>query len=338
MADKDSLVLLAREGTQAHHLPPDVAYADFLGRFLGSEKEAAYAATLTGDGVDASNNTGIWGYANGSHTLLLRAGDLAPGTTPGTVFSQVGLATGGDGLAVGGDEHLLITAALSGPGIDSTNDTGIWAEEAGGFRLVVQEGDAVPGRPAGETFDDLIPLGSSLRGEATFFTTINGNGGASAREIWSEVGGQLHSVARSGDPAPGLPDGNTLFLRDHNHVAVNSAGQVVFSAIVLGPDANGGTLWATDPTGELKLIAKRGDEIEVAPGDVLTIGDVDDLFDQGLGDVINDRGQIVFHAKFGLPEGIFVSDAVAIPEPTTMLILLCSVGALWTPRRRTPKS
>ena len=114
--------------------------------------------------------------------------------------------------------------------------------------------------------------------------------------------------------------------------ALNSAGQTAFIADL---SDGGAGIWATDRTGVLQLIAQRGGSLEVAPGDVRTIdwlafrtGDIYyTTFDTGL----NDLGQVAFWAQFtDGTGGIFVSNAVAVPEPSTFAFAIgvCMVGAV----------
>jgi hypothetical protein len=64
--------------------------------------------------------------------------------------------------------------------------------------------------------------------------------------------------------------------------------------------------------------------LEVARGDVRTI--------EGLGLVgFNNVGQIEFHAQFtDGSEGIFISNLIAIPEPSSMLLLAFAVTTVFS--------
>jgi hypothetical protein len=114
---------------------------------------------------------------------------------------------------------------------------------------------------------------------------------------------------------------------------LNDAGQSVFSALLGGsgviPFENDLGIWAVDGLGTLQLIVRRGDSLEVMPGDHRT---VQDLFLNG----INERGQVAFWAKFQGGEGIFVSDLVAVPEPGSSMVL--TAGALLLVLRRSRRT
>ena len=75
-------------------------------------------------------------------------------------------------------------------------------------------------------------------------------------------------------------------------------------------------IWATDTSGALQLIARTGDQLEVAPGDFRTISDLDFVAATGNGDGrqsgFNNFGQLVFWASFtDGSQGVFVSNVVA---------------------------
>lgn len=97
-------------------------------------------------------------------------------------------------------------------------------------------------------------------------------------------------------------------------------------------------LWATDPHGILKLIAREGDPLQVGPNDVRTISTLQFVTHSGNGDgrnsAFNDKGQIAFSAYFtDGSSGIFVSNLVAVPEPAAILSLTITVICNMTARR-----
>jgi hypothetical protein len=125
-------------------------------------------------------------------------------------------------------------------------------------------------------------------------------------------------------------------------VELNDAGQIAFQAkLTDGTNSFGIGIWATDRAGVLQLIARTGDLLEVAPGDFRTIGGL--LFglyeptgnSDGRGSGFNNLGQLAFWSSFtDGSSGIFVSNAVAVPEPSTILLLLSVACALAASRSR----
>ena len=93
-------------------------------------------------------------------------------------------------------------------------------------------------------------------------------------------------------------------------------------------------LWAQDPKGQLKLVLRRGDQVDVdnGPGvDLRTVDFIDAGFYGSGADpphTFNDKGQILLSLQFtDGSSGLFVSNA-AVPEPTT-IALLAAAMACW---------
>src|SRR6266700_3851755 len=83
---------IALSGRQADETPTGTIFAVPKNLFDGCRPRiddagnVILAATLAGNGLDSTNNRGIWtGGANSLH-LLARSGDPAPGTEDGTVY------------------------------------------------------------------------------------------------------------------------------------------------------------------------------------------------------------------------------------------------------------
>ena len=116
---------------------------------------------------------------------------------------------------------------------------------------------------------------------------------------------------------------------------LNDADQIAYRS--------GSSLYASDRTGTFQRIAGPGDLLEVAPGDFRTISSV------GLGSyypiseprpnnstAFNNRGQLVFWATFtDGTSGIFVSNRVAIPEPSTLALGAMTLLGFFASRRAT---
>ena len=93
----------------------------------------------------------------------------------------------------------------------------------------------------------------------------------------------------------------------------------------------------------MQLIARRGDLLEVAPGDFRTISGLNLVngfsLDSGTGNSdgrpsgFNNLGQLAFQASFtDGSSGIFVSNLVAVPEPDAAASMLGSSGRRVAPQ------
>ncbi|MCH7596736.1 MAG: cadherin-like domain-containing protein, partial [Planctomycetes bacterium] len=131
--------------------------------------------------------------------------------------------------------------------------------------------------------------------------------------LYSSGLGDMGSVVSRSDVLPGMFDGERL--TKFQTMVLNAHGQLAFMA-ELSTDFDDLGIWAQDLSGDLRLIAREGGIIEVAPGDHRTIRAL--RFEGGSGNedgrssAFNDRGQVVFIAEFqDGTHGVFISDSVA---------------------------
>ena len=98
-----------------------------------------------------TNDDGIWSEGGGSGlALVAREGNAAPGVGAGVQFS--GFSSNGP-LALNSLGRTAFIGFLTGTGVNTTNQGGIWREEAGsGLALVIRAGDHAPGTGAGSQF------------------------------------------------------------------------------------------------------------------------------------------------------------------------------------------
>jgi len=132
------LALVARKGDPAPGTPAGVNFKGFnVGVMLNSAGKTAFIGSLIGTGVTSLNDRGIWSEGGGSgQALIARTGSRAPGTTAGVNFSGFGF------VALNGVGQIAFVGALTGAGVTSSKDEGIWATGYNGLlRLVVRKGD-----------------------------------------------------------------------------------------------------------------------------------------------------------------------------------------------------
>ena len=83
------LALVARKGDPAPGTAVGVNFSNFLSPVINGAGQIAFVGFLTGEGVDATNDRGIWSEGGGSGlALVARKGDPAPGTAVGVNFSN----------------------------------------------------------------------------------------------------------------------------------------------------------------------------------------------------------------------------------------------------------
>jgi hypothetical protein len=287
---------------------------------------------------------GAWSeLPQGGLRLVARSGAQVPGEPVGVLFTVNGFATTGWNNA--GETALL--AGFSGPGVGGS---GIWSEGGGhGLRTIAKAGSPAPGDPAGLKFLEFSSPVLNGAGQVAFHAFLSDNAGqlAPVGSLWIETHDRmLELVAYDGQPAPGLP-GDFRFSSFGDalgNIALNLAGQAAFSAQARsGPGDNPSFLrgiWARDLSGALRLVAHEGQMIDVDDGpaaDMRTIAQL--AFEpfsgnqDGRASGLSDGGQIAFWAEFtDGSEGVFVSDALTVPEPN-FLVLIFSISACAGTRR-----
>ena len=287
-----SLALLARDGSQAPGTDPGVNF-DWFGSgspVINALGQTVFRGALVGPGVDDTNSYGLWADTSGAVVLVVRAGTAAPGTGDGVVFSWLGSPRLNDA------GNIAFLANLAGAGVNASNDLGMWSDASGALTLIARTGSPAPGTAG--SFSDLGDPALNGAGRIAF----RGFTGPGVSGIWSEGSEALALVARVGDAAPG--PGAGINFAGFGHPAFNDAGHTAFWAVVSGPGVNGDNdtgLWAEDPSGELTLIVREGDPLEVAPGDVRTISWlslVTGSAQGGRSTGFNDAGQIAFGSSF----------------------------------------
>jgi hypothetical protein len=280
--------------------------------------------------------------ANGILERILDSGDHVPGFAANVTFSDISIPA----MNNHGD---FAFGAKVGP-FGSGEEEGIWFKPDGAAaQLVALQNDPAPGLP-GTTYDSVfyngdsrMPLAVSDRGHVAFTATLVGGAVDFIDEsvwIWSEDQG-LQPVIVENQVAPGT--GGAIFSSMQSTIgdmvyemAMNAHSQLAVLATVRinGEDRPG--LFATDRDGELHSIVVYGDSIEVTPGVLKQVDSINFQsplqFGQASG--LNDRGDVAFSVRFrDGSAGVFVSSAVAIPEPAAGAIaVLLGLGMYLSPQ------
>lgn len=142
----------------------------------------------------------IWLDNNGDLSMAARVGDRAPNTPDGVQFTDFLYPL------VSGSGSVTFHGRLSGPGISSMNDWGIWSYSAGEARLLVREGQQAPGMPNGVLFGhgngDWSVWGQmNALGQYAFSSNLIGPDMSSmGTSLWfADTQGVLRRVIGSGD-------------------------------------------------------------------------------------------------------------------------------------------
>ena len=197
-------------------------------------------------------------------SVVAMSGNSVPGAAAGVSFSATDLGLGGPSVNNGLDCGLF--ARLTGSGVTTSNDAGIYGGSPGGLGLVAREGDAAPETPAGVVFSSFLTvpqMGGS--GVQAFRAAVSGPGvspGINDEGVWTGTPGSLLLAGRTGSWAPGT--GSTF--ASLGAPAVNGIGQLVFNGNTNEPVDNTGMWFGA--VGSITVIAKQAAHADDLPANV----------------------------------------------------------------------
>jgi hypothetical protein len=329
----NSLELLARSGDPAPGISPGYVFSAFEADIrINSTGETVFIASMH----DPANNPtvwkqGIWVDRLGSTSPVAVTGEQAPGTVVGTTLN------GFDFNAVINDAgRVAFAGQLSGPGTTTATNQAIWHETSSGLELLARTGSSAPGTTPGIVFSGVMYQGLAfdVSGNPIFRAELSGSGVNMMNNsgVWRVVNGSLSLMLREGDQAPELAPG--MSFSHAPFPTLNENGQMAFIAGLRGGSVNFSNdqgIWASDLDGQLRLIVREGELLEVTPGDFRTIAELSMHSSLGYTEAyraFNNKGQLTFGAIFtDGTSGVFVSNLVAIPEPTSLsiatVVLIC---------------
>ncbi len=275
---------------------------------INGSGQSIIASYVEGPGFQFGNDAVLLRTSfDGTLDVVSRSGAQAPGFPEGAtpiVYSN----------AVINDAGTIATVAiLAGPGTDPDFFSAqLYTYDAqNNLTVHATSGEQAPGlAPGVEVFG---VRGSALNGsgDLAYIVQTLPDGGDPFSDagvaLYTEINGETRLITSNGAPDPA---GGGIFLDIGGEVPLfNARGQVAFIGLLLDLQTrqqyNG--LYATQPDGTLVRIARTGDTVEVAPGDVrvITLLDLSSLGgslggENGTGRSFNDAGDLGF--SVGLDE------------------------------------
>jgi hypothetical protein len=151
-----------------------------MGASLNDAGQASFWDELNGEGVGTANSIGIFrGSSIGTLTQIVRGAQAAPDGTNSFDNNSFDLS-GVPVLNHAG--QVAFTAALVGPGIGTTNHSGIFRGDgtAGSLTQIVREGQPAPDGNGlfGDAGSFLSPASFNNSGQVAFYGTLTGTSGA----------------------------------------------------------------------------------------------------------------------------------------------------------------
>ncbi len=213
-------------------------------------------------GVTANSSAGIWQVAsNGTITKIARAGGNATGAN-GTVYSTFDkLVAGNGGVAFTG------TLAGGSATVNSTNSTGLWAQDSSGNLVLVARTSANP-TPTLKSFT-IFNAESGQNGQTRHFnntgdlvlTATFGNGSAGIYRVTKSGNFSLNGttpVVAVGSAVPGVTGGNFTSL---GNPIINDSGVIAFKGTFSGNGVSSGNntgIFRYSSNGTGALVARTG--------------------------------------------------------------------------------
>lgn len=310
-----AMSLVARTGSPAPDTPVGTAFKSLDAPTMNNAGRVLFTAYLTGSGIDATNEIGVWSADDTGVHKVARIGDAVPQASVGSVYTSLSLPLQND------SGQMVFRGSMTGPGIDDSNNDRIWLKSNTAFQAIAQEGDRAPGTPDGVVFSQPFfqPTINQL-GQVFFYSRLAGPGVNSRNSagVWMFADGGLKLVARNGDHAPGFPpDGVFAGIVAGPQ---NDLGQFAFRASVVtqgdGASIASNSIWTWRPNDAPRLLLRSGSVIDV--NNHPSISDPRSLT-QIVGPLgLTNSGQLLTQLGFSdFSFGVFVLNLPPVPEPSS---------------------
>jgi hypothetical protein len=197
------------------------------------------------------------------------------------------------------DSNEVAYRARVGPPSGTTSDA-ILLHTATGVLPIYQPSNTPPNFSAGTTFGTQIGFFLGDNRQMVFHNQVRLPDSSLENALIAYDNGNLRLIAREGQQIPGAQGDEHFFIFDQYYI--NQQGRVAFLAGTYGDNLSDG-IWVEDANHQLVEVVRTGMQIQLAPGDVRTLTDIDWPDNVG-GDFspqlpYNSAGQIVFEASFG---------------------------------------
>jgi hypothetical protein len=285
-----------------------------------------FSGRLRGDGIGSSNDRYVYVEREGGPELVARENAQAPGFAPGVILDSLSNV-----LGMSDSGSVVVRADLDGPGVSGVNDEVLLliAEDPAGSGAIAREDQPVPGRVDTEyrSFGDAFV---NSRGDIAFGATVHRPLiGEDVAVITRDTAG-TRALAIADDPVPALGDDTFIRSIDLGSLTMNENGQIAFYAEVFDGAVISEALFATDPTGELRLVVAEDAPFDIDPDpnaeDFRTVRNLVTTRDFSL----NDNGEIAFWiSTLGGGSGLYVAN---VPAPSALGVLVAA--PLLSGRRR----
>lgn len=260
--------LVVRTGQTITGLPSGVTLASIDTPSVNNLGTVVFTGTLTGPGVLATNNRGIFSGRPRNARLVARTGDQAPNLSIGQVYASF------DSPRLSDNDKIVFAGSISGPGVNLGTNAVITYGDGSMLEIVARTGFLAPGTP-GATFAMLGDPVVSPTGKVSFSAVLNQFiGGVNSNDdvgVWSGMPGNMLLARRGGEQTPILTYPGTL--DSFSSVSTNEEDSIAYASALNPrlPNTAVNSLLVVERLGEVRAIAQTG--MVVAPGVLIgTIG------------------------------------------------------------------
>lgn len=229
----NDLRMVARTGDPAPDLELDMVFTHVGQESINNADQVAFLGEASDAQTDVS---GVWSERAGNLELRALSGEHAVGTEPGVVFENF------NAPLINGQGSVAFLAELSGSGVDSSNNVGIWSDGFGEMSLIARTGSQAPGLPDGVLFEDFLfpQVAMNVHDQIAFHAELVGPGvdPMNHRALFAlDRDGVLQLVLREGDVIESDGESYTLGSfgfqtgsagQDGRTSGLNDAGQIGF--------------------------------------------------------------------------------------------------------------
>jgi len=233
---------------------------------LSNSGHVYYRSFFMTPGRAGTSGDGIFSNVGGEFHMVCREGESVFGLPAGVFLKDIEQP-----VRFNNHGQVAFHGMLGGEGVTEDNDWAYFAERSGVLKLVLREGQPIPGTEPGIILRNANSPSFNDLGQLAFRAFVTGENATTRIDsgIFLESDGVVHCVALRGQPAPGTEEG-VAFYR-FSDPAFNNAGHVAFSAELTGPwvnEANKRAIYVYQDE-ELRLMAREGGDAPDQPEGVV---------------------------------------------------------------------
>jgi hypothetical protein len=195
-ADGTNLVNIAKTDTLAPGT--DAGFTALaLQPTVNAQGQAAFWGRVGGLGVGAMNDEGIWSAQGQVVNLRIREGTPAADCEPGVMYGAIA-----EHPALNDSGVMSFTAHLTGAGVTTTNNSGVWKLGGKSIQLLAREGSQVPRLPQGVEFAGFSEPAVNSAGQVAFLARLRGPGVTTSNSqamFVTDRAGLVYPLVRTGD-------------------------------------------------------------------------------------------------------------------------------------------